>query len=79
MNRGFAQHTDRENTRRLYELTFEVLQQLGSALQLIALDHADFEDDWFSNSVAQRWRGGQALIPSEWLEEPTDEVNPLPT
>ena len=61
--------TDRENTRRLYELTFQVVQQLGGALQVIALDHADFEDDWFADAVVQRWRGGKALIPSEWLED----------
>jgi Protein of unknown function (DUF3732) len=59
--------TDRENTRRLYELTFDVVRQLGGALQVVALDHADFEADWFANSVVQRWRGGKALIPSEWL------------
>jgi len=59
--------TDRENTRRLYQLTFEVVQQLGGALQVIALDHADFEHDWYANSVVQRWRGGDALIPSDWL------------
>ena len=61
--------TDRENTRRLYELTFQVVQQLGGSLQVIALDHADFDDDWFSDSVVQRWRGGEALIPVEWLAE----------
>jgi len=60
--------TDRENTRRLYELTFTVVQQLSGALQVIALDHADFEDEWFANSVVQRWRGGDALIPSDWLD-----------
>jgi hypothetical protein len=64
--------TDRENTRRLYELTFQVVQQLGGALQVIALDHADFEDEWFSHSVVQRWRGGEALIPAAWLGEPVD-------
>jgi hypothetical protein len=61
--------TDRENTRRLYELTFQVVQQLGGALQVIALDHADFEDDWYASSVVQRWRGGDALIPSHWFDE----------
>lgn len=69
--------TDRENTRRLYELTFQVVEQLAGGLQVIALDHADFEDDWFANSVVQRWRGGEALIPSEWLEEPADGVDPV--
>jgi hypothetical protein len=61
--------TDRENTRRLYELTFQVVRQLGGALQIIALDHADFEDNWFSDSVVQRWRGGEALIPPGWARE----------
>jgi hypothetical protein len=62
--------TDRENTRRLYELTFQVVEQLGGQLQVIALDHADFEDDWFSGSVMQRWRGGEALIPQHWIDPP---------
>jgi len=50
-------------------MSFQVVQQLGGALQVIALDHADFEDDWFANSVVQRWRGGDALIPSHWFDE----------
>lgn len=59
--------TDRENTRRLYELTFQIVQQLAGRIQVIALDHADFEDEWFAESVVQRWRGGEALIPRSWL------------
>jgi hypothetical protein len=71
--------TDRANTRRLYELIFQVVEQLGGALQVIALDHADFEDSWFSGSVVQRWRGGEALIPADWLQEPTDGDDPSST
>jgi hypothetical protein len=71
--------TDRANTRRLYELTFQVVEGLGGALQVIALDHADFEDAWFSGSVVQRWRGGQALIPADWLEESSDDAEPSST
>ena len=51
--------TDRENTRHLYELMYQVVAQLGGALQVIALDHADFEDQWFADSVVERWRGEQ--------------------
>jgi hypothetical protein len=76
--------TDRENTRRLYELTFGVVRQLGGRLQVIALDHADFEDDWVAASVVQRWRGGKALIPQSWLSSAHsafcvsgDETEPL--
>jgi hypothetical protein len=46
------------------------VQQLGGAQQVIALDDAGFEDEWFANSVVQRWRGGDALIPGDWLDEP---------
>jgi Protein of unknown function (DUF3732) len=61
--------TDRENTRRLYELIFQVVDALGGRLQVIALDHADFEDQWFADSVVQRWRGGDALIPPDWIAD----------
>jgi hypothetical protein len=59
--------TDRENTRRLYELIYRVVEELDGQLQVIALDHADFDDDWFRQSVVQRWRDGEALIPRGWI------------
>ncbi len=60
--------TDREHTRELYKLVHRVVGQLEGRLQVIALDHADFEDEWFADSVVQRWRDGQALIPQSWYE-----------
>jgi hypothetical protein len=66
---GELDDTDRENTKKLYELTHQVVEQLDGKLQVLALDHADFEDPWFSDSVVQRWRGGEALIPSSWHPE----------
>lgn len=65
--------TDRENTRRLYKLVHDVVRSLDGQLQVIALDHADFEDDWFAESVVQRWRDGDALIPPEWQDTTSDE------
>jgi hypothetical protein len=58
--------TDREHTRELYELVYRVVGELDGRLQVIALDHADFEDSWFADSVVQRWRDGEALIPPSW-------------
>lgn len=61
--------TDRETTRELYRLMYDVVRELRGDLQIIALDHADFEDEpWFRNSVRQRWREGKKLIPAEWYE-----------
>ena len=70
--------TDRENTRQLYQLTHEVVAQMTGALQVIALDHADFEDPWFAESVVERWRGGDALIPPHWRSgnDESDSASP---
>lgn len=59
--------TDRENTKSLYRLMYDEVVRHQGALQLIALDHADFEDDWYQNCVVERWRDGEALIPPSWL------------
>lgn len=59
--------TDRENTKRLYALIRQVVDELAGQLQIIALDHADFDEHWFSESVIERWRGGEALIPGHWF------------
>ncbi len=61
--------TDRAHTRALYRLLYDEVQRQSGALQVIALDHADFEDDWFQDSVVHRWRDGDALIPAAWLED----------
>ena len=61
--------TDRENTKRLYRLMNNRVQELSGSLQLIVLDHADFDDDWFDLCVVERWRDGNALIPASWLNQ----------
>jgi energy-coupling factor transporter ATP-binding protein EcfA2 len=60
--------TDRENTRKLYKLMYDVVERLDGKLQIVALDHADFGDEWFASSVEHRWRGGEGLIPRAWYE-----------
>ena len=59
--------TDREHTKDLYQLMYDEVAARDGSLQLIALDHADFGDQWFQDCVVQRWRDGEALIPADWL------------
>lgn len=61
--------TDRENTKRLYRLMYDVVAQLEGRLQVIAVEHADFDEDWFRESVIERWRDGTALIPNDWRSQ----------
>lgn len=58
--------TDRDNTRKLYRMMYDVVTQLDGELQIIAFDHADFDDGWFQDSIIETWRDGNALIPREW-------------
>ena len=58
---------DRVNTLKLYEMMYSSVLRLKGSLQIIAVDHADFPDWWFSDSVIEVWRGGRALIPGSWI------------
>jgi hypothetical protein len=58
--------TDRNNTRNLYKMMYDVVANLGGRLQIIAFDHADFNDPWFQESIIETWRDGSALIPGVW-------------
>jgi len=68
---GELKDVDRENTRKLYALIAEVIEQLDGRLQVLALDHADFEDEWFSSAIVEEWRAGKALVPRNWLSPET--------
>jgi hypothetical protein len=36
--------------------------------QVILTDHADLQEPWFRDAVVERWRGGQAFVPTSWIE-----------
>ncbi len=36
-------------------------------LQIIVMDHADLNADWFEQTVTARWRKGEKLIPESWI------------
>jgi len=70
--------TDRNNTRKLYELMYNAVARSDGRLQIIAFDHADFGDPWFQESIIEPWYDGTALIPREWYATAPDAQPPLP-
>jgi hypothetical protein len=83
---------DRRDALAQFTLIRDVVEGLDSQLQVIVLDHADFDEDWFQDAVRQRWRDGEALIPQSWIdvqpqreegladsEEPDTEAGPEET
>ena len=62
------QDADRRAVHNLFEFMHSASQAIGDGFQLIVLDHAHLDDDWFNASVVEEWREDVALVPVEWTE-----------
>ncbi len=60
---------DRTAVFEVFKLISDVAAELSPNLQIIVLDHADLQQDWFEAAVVERWRSGNTLIPREWIKE----------
>lgn len=67
---GQLQGTDEDRTAvvRMFELIKDVAAELAPGLQVIVTEHADPAEDWYQEAVVERWRGGEALIPADWID-----------
>ncbi|WP_082943396.1 DUF3732 domain-containing protein [Kocuria sp. ICS0012] len=59
---------DRIAVRAMFELMRDVAVELAPNFQVIVCDHADLPEDWFADAVRYRWRHGEALVPTEWID-----------
>jgi hypothetical protein len=58
---------DRKRVREMFDFIFRRAQEMDGQLQVIVTDHADLDEEWFSEAVVERWRDGAKLVPDEWL------------
>jgi tetrahydromethanopterin S-methyltransferase subunit G len=56
---------DRQSVVRLFHFMYEK-SHMDSPFQTIVLDHADEKEAWFQESVIERWRDGEKLVPEDW-------------
>jgi hypothetical protein len=59
---------DRAAVLQLFKLIADAAVELAPDMQIIVMDHADLTQDWFKSSVIERWRKGEKLIPSSWIQ-----------
>lgn len=59
---------DRRAVVEMFEMIRDVVEELSPGFQVIVTEHADLAERWYQDAVAERWRGGEALIPKDWLE-----------
>jgi hypothetical protein len=64
-----ARDEDRRDALAQFTLMRDVVAELDNRLQIIVLEHADFDEPWFREAVVERWRDGEALIPRTWYED----------
>jgi hypothetical protein len=57
---------DRQAVSRMFRFVFDVVEGLAPDFQVIVTEHADINEDWYQSAVRERWRGGLALVPSDW-------------
>lgn len=50
----------------MFELVFESVAEIAPGFQVIVTEHADINEDWYQNSIRERWRGGLKLVPEDW-------------
>ena len=62
------QDADRRAVSDLFRLMKDASDEIGNGFQCIVLDHARLSDDWFQAAIIEEWRGGNALVPSNWGE-----------
>jgi Protein of unknown function (DUF3732) len=57
---------DRHAVHALFELMHKACSDINDDFQLIILDHAHLDDDWFEDAIIEEWRRGKFLVPPEW-------------
>ncbi|WP_431039013.1 DUF3732 domain-containing protein [Streptomyces sp. P6-2-1] len=62
-----VEDADWEAVRAYFSLISQAVEQNEGALQVIVCDHVNLRDDWFQQAVVENWRGGVALIPTDWI------------
>lgn len=70
---GLVPDDDRERVLQMFRLIFEAVEAVAPGLQVILIEHADLNEDWYSDAVVERWRGGKKLVPEDWKREGNTE------
>ena len=61
------QDADQRAVHKLFEVMHSASLIIGEEFQLIVLDHAHYDDDWFISDIVEEWRDENAgLVPAEW-------------
>jgi len=70
---GLVPDDDRHRVLQMFRLIFEAVEAVTPGLQVILIEHADLNEEWYRNAIVERWRGGKKLVPDDWKREGEEE------
>jgi hypothetical protein len=62
---------DRTAVSALFKLMDDGCNEIAQGFQLIVLDHAHMNEDWFEKAIIEEWRQDRALVPAIWPNGPS--------
>lgn len=65
-NGSIDEENDRRAVSRMLKLVYSTIKEVEPKLQVIVTEHADIDEDWYQDSVVEKWRGGLKLVPDDW-------------
>lgn len=66
---GLVPDDDRHRVQQMFRLIFDAVEAVAPGLQVILIEHADLNEDWYRDAIVERWRGGKKLVPEDWKRE----------
>ena len=59
---------DQAAVRQLFKLLWDYSTDRNQQMQIIVTDHVELLEQWFRDSIVQRWRDGIKFVPPRWVE-----------
>jgi len=72
---GALSDADHEAVVRMFHVIAGFVHDVAPNFQIVVMEHADLQEDWYQQAVRERWRGGEKLVPAEWLDSEEPKAN----
>lgn len=59
---------------KMFNFIYKIVEKLSPDLQVIITDHANFNNNYFQESIIEEWRGGNKLVPLDWINTKTEAI-----
>jgi len=51
---------------RMFRFVLSAVESMAPHFQVVIMEHAEIGEPWYRDSIVERWRHGQKLVPDDW-------------